>query len=216
METVALISEQGIDNFSLRALSLRARVAQKTLYNSFGSKEALISTAFDYFLSEQGKRFPLEKMRGVHEIMAQLAQRCEDFIVNRQWSRASNFLYYSFTVDDRIYATLKDMAMLYFRQYFRVHSSHPDFIAGEPSAYAEMQMSNVAHGTVHDWVMGRITDEAFPDAVCLGVVSMLASCVRGTLHTELLDLRLTIRDRLAELPGPDTNALRIDAEPVPA
>lgn len=200
--TMALISECGIDGFNLGDLSRRAKVAQKTLYNSFGSKETLISAAFDYFLEEQGLRFPAHEIHDLEGIISQLHLRCRDFINNREWVRASNFLYFSLTIDDAIYQTLKKMSLIYIEHFYRLYGSHPDLITSSPFYYINLQMANVAHGTVHDWLMGRISDEAFADAVCFGVISTLLAVVKGQLRddTERMAKRFALRLRAHPLP----------------
>src|SRR5262245_5568967 len=44
-EARLLIAKVGHENFSVRELARRANVAQKTLYNAFGSKEAIVTSA---------------------------------------------------------------------------------------------------------------------------------------------------------------------------
>ncbi|WP_268234556.1 TetR/AcrR family transcriptional regulator [Novosphingobium marinum] len=205
---MALIAARGVDGFSLADLSRRARVAQKTLYNSFGSKEALICAAFDFFLEEQAVRFPATEKRTMAGILDQLYERCCDFMQNREWVRASNFLYFSFTVDEEIYGTLKAMALIYFDQFHKVYGDHPDFVTNNPTEYLRLQMANAAHGTVHDWLMGRISDRVFPDAVCLGVVTAMMSFVSGDLRREAGRLveRYAARLRDQPLPSQDSEA----------
>lgn len=204
--TMALISECGIDGFNLGDLSRRAQVAQKTLYNSFGSKEALISAAFDYFLEEQGLRFPAHEIHDLEGIITQLHLRCRDFINNREWVRASNFLYFSLTIDDGIYQSLKKMSLIYIEHFYRLYGSHPDFITSSAFYYINLQMANVAHGTVHDWLMGRITDEAFADAVCFGVISTLLVVVKAQLRDDAERLATRFAQRLLADPLPIADA----------
>jgi AcrR family transcriptional regulator len=46
-EAQAMLDEEGVENFTIRGLSKRADVAQRTLYNVFGSKEDIIASAVE-------------------------------------------------------------------------------------------------------------------------------------------------------------------------
>ena len=48
-EARLMISEKGINDFSMDELGVRAGVAKRTLYNAFNSKELIISTAIQQY-----------------------------------------------------------------------------------------------------------------------------------------------------------------------
>ncbi|WP_395001211.1 hypothetical protein [Sphingomonas sp.] len=46
-------------------------------------------------------------------------------------------------------------------------------------------MANAAHGAVHDWLMGRVCDEAFPDVICFSVILTTLVTVKDGLRAEV-------------------------------
>src|SRR3954453_14424586 len=55
-ETRRVIEEHGIENLSMRELCKRANVAQRTLYNAFGSKDLIVGLAIrDTYLGQFGR-----------------------------------------------------------------------------------------------------------------------------------------------------------------
>src|SRR5579862_1973223 len=57
-EAQALLDERGVDGFTIRELSRRADVAQRTLYNVFGSKEDIVASAIELHFTSLLPEFP--------------------------------------------------------------------------------------------------------------------------------------------------------------
>ncbi len=185
-QTLALIAEKGVDGFTLRQLSMRAEVAPKTLYNAFGDKETLIARAIDYYLDNQSETLPPVDLRNIDDIIAQLDGRCRDFIGKREWVRATNLLYFSFTIDDRIYQSLRSMALLYLHPCLELFARSGDLEDWVPVETVESQFASTVHGITHDWLMGRLPDAQFPDAVNYSLISAMVPLVREELRQTLI------------------------------
>ncbi len=181
-EALSLILDKGIDDFTVKELSLRAEVAEKTLYNTFGSKDAIIARAFDHFLEDQGRRMQEADPTDIDDIADKLAVRAADFFRQPEWARASNYLYFSFNSGEHTYRSLRDMALIYLRPFLKTHLDTEALSPWVPTEIIEMQLANIAHGVVHDWLMGRIGDDQAPRALVFGLLSIMMSVTRGTLH----------------------------------
>src|SRR5688500_15915675 len=82
-EARKLIAETGLSGFSVRELAHRAGIAQKTLYNAFGSKENVIALAIRQYMDDFNARMTtrfdhgtleerLEKLIKVHSRNVQI------------------------------------------------------------------------------------------------------------------------------------------------
>lgn len=95
-ETRKVIEEHGIENLSMRELCKRADVAQRTLYNAFGSKDRIVGLAIrDTYLGQfERMRFnsPADSLEGVID---RLVRICTHFGRQKNYIKAVMDIYFS-------------------------------------------------------------------------------------------------------------------------
>ena len=191
-EAFALLIDKGIDDFTLKELSQRAGVAEKTLYNNFGSKDEIIAKVFDYFMDSQSQRMEVANPLDIDDIIEKLSVRAVDFFHHREWARASNYLYFSTNSGEKTYRSLRDMTLIYLRPFLETHRDTGSLSAWVPVDMIEMQLANTAHGVAHDWLMNRLDDDLAPRALVFALLTIMVSVTQGELH-EAIQERLAIQ-----------------------
>ena len=104
----AMLDELGVEGFTIRELSNRADVAQRTLYNLFGSKEDIVASAIhDHFaglLAEVAPPPPATDFEGYLRRIDALLDRTIEL---KRYATAMVGVFFSPSVDRRLYDTLR-------------------------------------------------------------------------------------------------------------
>ena len=104
----AMLDELGVEGFTIRELSSRADVAQRTLYNLFGSKEDIVASAIhDHFaglLAEVAPPPPATDFEGYLRRIDALLDRTIEL---KRYATAMVGVFFSPSVDRRLYDTLR-------------------------------------------------------------------------------------------------------------
>jgi AcrR family transcriptional regulator len=105
----AMIAEGGSAGFTIRELGRRAKVSVTTIYATYGDKEGLIAAAIqDYY-----DGLPLARARQTTSLPALLATTNlarEAILANKPYARQYAALYFSGTLDPRIYKVIQETA----------------------------------------------------------------------------------------------------------
>ena len=160
-EAQSLLDEHGVDGFTIRELSRRAGVAQRTLYNVFGSKEDIVSSAIEQHFA--GLLTDLPAAPPSEDIEANL-RRIEAISLRtiglRRYATAMVGVFFSPSIDRRIYDSLRRISL----------SGTGDWVGRAETAKVLMKLSpqgrdrlttllmNVSYANVTDWAAGRISD----------------------------------------------------------
>jgi AcrR family transcriptional regulator len=179
-EARALISEKGLDAFSMRELGLRAGVAQRTLYNAFESKDHLIVLAvkeyYEHFVARMTYRNPAESMDGIVERLVIVHARNKSL---KNYVRAVMAVYFASGVAEELWTTIHRISADNYRVWLtelrRRRQLHPwvDIDGG-----ADM-LARMEYATVHEWAEGRLADEAFIPKLLTAVLTLAAGMARG-------------------------------------
>jgi AcrR family transcriptional regulator len=98
----AMIAEGGPEGFTIRELGRRAKVSVTTIYATYGDKEALIAAAIqDYY-----ERLPVARARqttSLPKLLAATDLALDAILTNKPYARHYADLYFSSTVDPRVY-----------------------------------------------------------------------------------------------------------------
>jgi AcrR family transcriptional regulator len=161
-EAQAMIEELGVQGFTIRELSRRADVAQRTLYNQFGSKEDIIASAINtHFAGVLAATPPPPPPADFEAHLRRIDVLLDHTIGLRRYVTAMVGVFFSPSVDRRLYDTLRWIAEAGSAAWLQS--------AGEAGVLAKLSpddrvrlsslLINTGYANITDWTAGRISDE---------------------------------------------------------
>ena len=166
-ETRRMISEDGIDGFSVRKLCQKAGVSQRTLYNAFQSKDRLIAfairEAFEEFQSYAHSGVNLKGSALADLILGTLATNRRNLRV-RNYTRAVCALYFSPKTPCDVWETLQNMSLSGTGAWLRRRQD--DFHPWIDLGHLAHLLADVQYATIHDWCLERICDADYLPRPC--------------------------------------------------
>jgi AcrR family transcriptional regulator len=185
-ETRRMIANHGLDGFSIRELCKRSGVAQRTIYNAFGSKEKVIAIAirqhYDDFASHV--RFASDK--------ASLEGALERVIVGnirsrqvQNYTQAVVAIYFSPNVDPAIREEIRHIALEHLQPWLDLLLAHRRL--GREILLDELAdtIANIQYVMLMDWCRGLIPPDRVLPRLVEAVLLMLSGAVRGAAKTEV-------------------------------
>ncbi len=181
-----MIAEGGPDGFAIRELGSRANVSVTTIYATYGDKEGLIAAAIqDYY-----EGLPVRRARQATSIPALLLATdlaCEAVLANKPYARQYAGLYFSGTLDGRIYKVIQETATAAAGQIPWLQKAMRD---GDvmPGLTAEQIMGFLANQrlvVLHDWAQGRVVDEDLATGIKVAFLIVARGFTRGATHARL-------------------------------
>jgi AcrR family transcriptional regulator len=176
----AMIAEGGPEGFTIRELGRRAKVSVTTIYATYGDKEGLIAAAIqDYY-----DGLPVARARQATSLPALLAATDlarEAILANKAYARQYASLYFSSTVDPRIYKVIQETATASAGQFPWLQKAQRD---GDllPGVSIEQTMTLLANHrlmVLHDWAQGRISDDELGTATKIAFLTMARGVTCG-------------------------------------
>lgn len=170
-ETRLVIEEHGIENLSMRELCKRANVAQRTLYNAFGSKDQIVGLAIRDIYLEQFGRMRFESQPDTIEgVIDRLTRICTHFGRQKNYIKAVLNIYFSpdphKDVTDMMRELSNNNVMPWLLRLQQLGQTNPDL---SPDEVANA-MTDLIFAVMRQWTVGEI-----------GVTRMTESAVRGLL-----------------------------------
>jgi AcrR family transcriptional regulator len=170
-ETRRVIEENGIENLSMRELCKRADVAQRTLYNAFGSKDRIVGLAIQENYIEQVARMKFttaaDTMEGVIE---RLARVCMHFGRQRNYMKAVMDLYFAPPPHKDTIGMMRELSFENVRPWLRQLEQRKLVNPCLSLEQIESDMTDLAFSVMRKWTIGEI-----------GVTRMAEEAVRGFL-----------------------------------
>jgi len=193
-EARKLIAECGIAGFNVRDLCARAHIAQKTLYNAFGSKESVISMAIRQYLADFMDRVDFTHdqttLRGRLERYVKVHSRN---IQIRPYTTAIMSVYNSPTADPSIRGAIREVAEAALRPYADAVAQRRNFAAGlDPDRYLQMSVTT-QYAVLTDWCVGEIPDERLVERMCEMFLVILEGATVGATRREAGDWLRQVR-----------------------
>ena len=207
-ETRKMIAEGGLEAVSIRDLCERAGIAQKTLYNAFGSKENVIALAIRQYLVDFAQRvvmkFENTTLEGVLERMIKTHSRNLQI---RPYTSAIMGVYNSPTADRAIRNVIRSMAEEAARPLANAIAAAEGFLPGvSPASFIYLHTTAV-YAILVDWCLGDVPDEELVDRICECFLLMVVGCTKGQTHDEAQNWLEDLRTK-----RPSWSALRRMAE----
>ncbi|HKP78977.1 MAG TPA: TetR/AcrR family transcriptional regulator [Phenylobacterium sp.] len=221
-EARRMIAESGLPGFSVRVLATRAGIAQKTLYNAFGSKEGVIAVAIRQYMDDFNARTPMRFEPGtLEERLEKLIKVHSRNVQIRPYTTAIMAVYNSFTAHSSLRTTIRNVAERGLQPYADALHENDELALGvTPESFVQSSMT-MTYAILTDWCMGEIEDDQLVDRITDAFLCGVVASTRRRAHDEarrwLEDLRgkrpswVALR-RLAEVSAVDLE-LRPDASP---
>lgn len=194
-EARKLITEEGIEAFSIRKLCVRAGVVQRTLYNAFHSKDRIIALAIWHTYEEAHRK---ARYGTAYDTVEGVIDRV--YSVNRRNLRSPNYakaivaLYFAQGLGDDILKALR--AMVYFQRLWLERVQQEGMLRPRVDLDNVLNdLANLEYSTIHDWVQGRLAGEAYLTRILHAFLIYAYAITTGQEHERIGRLV----DRLEEL-----------------
>lgn len=190
----AMIAEEGYQAFNVRALAKRAGVAQRTLYNAFGSKDYIIATAIQQyhadFHTKLRDKYSAETLIGRLERLIKVRKRELEI---KNYTAAIMQVYNSEQSDSVIRHQFRDIMRRSLRPLVDTIVRMDFFASGvTPEQFTE-RVITCNYASLSDWCNGTVADDYMVrDAVetfLIVLVGMTSSAIQVEGNVWLADIR---------------------------
>jgi AcrR family transcriptional regulator len=189
------IAEGGAEALTIRELGRRAQVSVTTIYATYGDKMGLIAAAIaDYY---QG--LPLARAPETTSLSALLASKDEvrnAILANPSYARQYVELYFSRSVDPRIYKVIQDTSTASggHLPWMQKALRDGDVTPGLSLDYLTTLFANQRLLVLHDWAQGRVSDDALGTALKLAFLILARGVTRGQTQARVdVELKRLVR-----------------------
>jgi AcrR family transcriptional regulator len=192
-ETRKAIAEKGIDALSMNEIGKRAKVAKRTLYNAFQTRDRMVGAAiqeyFDDFIdSIHHNHLPGTTMYNLERLVS-VGRRNPRI---RNYARAVMAIYYSADGEDDIWRAMHTMAARPNRLWLR---SLRDQKQLQPWADVDLlteQLVCIEYAVINEWTLDRITDDQVTVRLATTSLTHMLCAARGAARKEIEDLLIRI------------------------
>lgn len=190
----AMIAEEGYQAFNVRALAKRAGVAQRTLYNAFGSKDYIIATAIQQyhadFHSKLRDKYPAETLIGRLERLLKVRKRELEI---KNYTAAIMQVYNSEQSDSVIRHQFRDIMRRSLRPLVDTIVRMEFFAPGvTPEQFTE-RVITCNYASLSDWCNGTVADDYMlrdaAETFLIVLVGMTTSAIQVEGNVWLADIR---------------------------
>lgn len=189
-----MIAQSGVAELSVRELCARAGIAQKTLYNAFGSKDHVITLAVTQYTQEFNNsvyyKFPRKTLEGQIERMIKVHSRNTQL---RSYTTAIMSVYNSAQSDRALRNAVRLMSTNAYKPFVEMLDEEKGLQTKVTPEHITAYLTTNTYATLTDWCIGDIEDQLLVERVCEGFLMIVAASTRGKHKAEaeqwLHDLR---------------------------
>jgi len=175
-----MIAEHGFSGFNVRELCARAGIAQKTLYNAFGSKENVVAMAIRQYQADFNERVAYQ--HDPVSVIGRLERAIKVHSRNleiRPYTTAIMAVYNSPTADRAIRTAIRELAYTGITPWAMALRRRRQFSEGVTmEAYIQLSVT-AQYAVLTDWCVGEIEDMDLVDRVCGAALIILLGTTRG-------------------------------------
>lgn len=202
-EVRRMMVESGSDGITMREIARRSDVSLRTLYNAFGSKEAVIVTAvrqyYDKFLHALSEgRDPY----GFDWVLTGIVATNLRNQQIRDYLSCVVSLYFSTSSDQAIRIELRRIAAGFMVPWLELAQAHRQLRRGTDITRAISHIASLQYAINQDWLAGRIADDMLVPTIIEAVLTHLAGFVKGAALEPVDSLLIDLNG-----PGVKTHAL---------
>jgi len=184
-EARLLIAESGYENFSVRKLCARSGVAQRTLYNSFHSKDRIITLAIQDAMAEIHEnsqyRTDPDTLAGFLD-RAIAAQRVSLMAPN--YLKAVMTIYFGNKTPDDIWESMRSITIVRIRHWLTFTDRMGELQPWVNHAHFADAMVNLQYCSLNDWSLGRVPHDEHLARLAENMLLMIVGAVRGSTRKE--------------------------------
>ena len=166
--------------FTIRELGHRAGVSVTTIYATYGDKEGLIAAAIeDFYRNMPFMRRPVQAT--LDGILNAADEASKVIFGNKPYARHYADLYFSTTVDPRIYKVVQDTTngSAGYLPWLEKTMSEGGFLPGLDLEYLTAVLANNRLIALRDWEQGRIEDRDLADTVKISFLVLVRGVTQG-------------------------------------
>jgi AcrR family transcriptional regulator len=175
--------------FTIRELTRRAEVSVTVVYSAYGDTEGLIAAAIQDFC-EKLDLAHRPAARTLNRVLRDIDEAAAIILANPSYSRSVPAPYFTPTVDSRVYAIVRDIALRTFLPWLERAMAHGETIPALPIETMCVRLADDRWGVIFDWARGRIPDarlaEAMKTSFLLSAAGLAIGRTRGKLEAVLL------------------------------
>lgn len=190
-----MIGELRIDDFNMRELCRRADVSSRTIYNAFGSKEAVIALAINDYFEAFHRMMTFDRPRETFD--GSIERFVATTLRNLQipnYLHAVAALYFSPTLDPDIRAVLLGGGVRAWQPWLNELRIRRQIEKGVNLDALLIDLSDMQFAKVHQWGIGVIADEQLLDMTAMSVLTHLAGATRGPARDAVRQIITDVRD----------------------
>lgn len=204
-EARRLLAEAGLEKFSIRTLSKRADVAQRTLYNAFHNRDRIMALAIQEAYDDVNRymryRTSAETVEGIVDRLISVNTRN---LRARNYTKAVAAIFFAPASSPDIWVAMRQMVDTNLRQWLdRLVRENllEDWVNVDEFAH---EIANIEYATINDWAQERIQDDQYVKRLITGVLTHAVGAIRGEDRETALRMLQTIRQTgdLPEFPKP--------------
>ena len=175
-----MIAEHGFSGFNVRELCARAGIAQKTLYNAFGSKENVVAMAIRQYQADFNERVvyqhdPISVIGRLERTIKVHSRNVEI----RPYTTAIMAVYNSPTADRSIRTAIREVAYSAINPWATALRRGRQFAEGVTMEdYIQLSVT-AQYAVLTDWCVGEIEDVDLVERMCSAYLITLSGTTRG-------------------------------------
>lgn len=195
LEAQRLLDEAGVEGFTIRELSRRGKVAQRTLYNVFGSKEEIVASTIEErhkSLMANASRPPPVARSAVQ--LRELEATAGAVVNLRSYATALAAAFFSPTANTKIYDSLRRISVESSGNWLdRAEAGKIVRHLSEQEKERVLSLTvNSGYAVVIDWAAGRITDDELKRRFKINFLLCIYYVLRGPHRKEVDALLATL------------------------
>ena len=204
-EARKLLTEKGIEGFSIRTLCKRANVAQRTLYNAFHNRDRLVALAIREAYEDVNRymkyRTSPETLDGILDRLISINTRN---LRARNYTRAVVAVFFSPDASPDVWGAIRAMADINLRLWLdRMAKENllADWVMVDQLAD---EIANIEYAAINDWAQGRVRDDQFLRRLVTAVLAHVVGAIKGEDHDRALHFLRQIHasGQLPQFPKP--------------
>ena len=177
------VADVGYESVTTRGLAERAGVSPATLFNIYGSKEALIAASVeDHLAGFLGRSGP--PLTSVGQLIASIKRMPKEIIALAPYSEAMVAIYFSSETDNPVRDTLRETAQSKQSALFHILKERGELADWIDPAALSDQITNGLFAVIHDWAIGRLSDADLGKRLLSVTLVVLAAATKGAAAGE--------------------------------